>query len=322
MTGWLRFSYGARMRRPAALAAAALVATGVAACGSSSTTTGASGTTVPAGGGGASLPSLVIGSQNFPENEVLAYVYADALKAAGDKDVTVKANLGSREVTGPALASGSIDLIPEYLGNYLTFIDPSAGVLTVAATYSTLKPLAAQKGLTVAAYSQAADSDAVAVTQDNATKYGLHTIADLSKVASQWTFGGPPECQTRITCYAGLSQYYGLHFKGFKALDEDGPLTLSALKGGDVEAARIFSSDSTIASDHLVVLADPKDFQGAGNIVPIVRSAKSSPALLAVLDKVSAALTTADLVSFNTQTGTNHDDPQTVAQQFVSAHGL
>lgn len=294
----------------AALGAAAIAMAGLTACGSSSSTSTS-----------AQKPAITIGSQSFTENEVLAYVYADALKADGFS-VTVKPNLGQREVTAPALQSGQIDFIPEYLGNYLTYLDPQAGVLTVAQTYSTLKPLAASKGLTLGAYSAAADADAIAVTQANATKYSLHSIADLSKVASTWTFGGPAECATRITCVPGLKQYYGLTFKAFKALDDDGPITRSALDNGDVQAARIFSSDADISTDHFVVLSDPKDFQGAGNIVPVVRTAKATAEAMSVINKVSAALTTQDLVAFNLAVGSNHDDPTSVAQQYVSSHKL
>ena len=118
-----------RFRRFGAVAAATIAGVaGVAACGSSSTSTSSS------GGAGGKSESIVIGSQAFPENEVLAYVYADALKAAGYTGVSVKPGLGSREVTAPALASGQIDMIAEYLGNYLTYVDPSSGVLTVAQT--------------------------------------------------------------------------------------------------------------------------------------------------------------------------------------------
>lgn len=309
------------MRRSSAgaIGAAALAGlAGLTGCGSSPSSPSAGSSS-----SGGTSSAIVVGSQNFPESETLAYVYADALKAAGFTNVTVKPNLGSREVTAPALQAGQIDMIPEYLGNYLVFLDPNAGVLSVAQTDATLKPLAAKKGLTVANYSQAADSDAIAVTQANADKYHLSSIADLSSVAGQWTFGGPQECQTRVTCFAGLEQYYGLHFKAFKALDEDGPLTVSALQNGDVQAARIFSSDATIASDHFKVLADPKDFQGAGNIVPVLRTPVATPQVLAVVNKVSAALTTADLVSFNTQTGAPaHEDPTQVASAYVKARNL
>lgn len=304
-----------RLQRIAVAGAAFVGLTTLAACGSSKSSTSTS------TAAGAPKPSITVGSFNFSESEVLAYVYADALKADGFP-VSVKASLGAREVVEPALSSGQISMVPEYLGNFLTYLSPNAGVLTVDKTFSALQPLVSAKGEVIGNYSPAADADAVAVSQANATKYGLTSIADLSKVASGWTFGGPAECQTRVTCYAGLKQFYGLNFKAFKALDDDGPITRSALSNGDVQAARIFSSDASIAADHFVVLSDPKDFQGAGNILPVLRKAQATPEALAVVNKVSAALTTADLVQFNTAVGTNHDDPQSVASQYVSSHNL
>jgi osmoprotectant transport system substrate-binding protein len=111
-------------------------------------------------------------------------------------------------------------------------------------------------------------------------------------------------------------------FKSFRSLDEDGPITHTALANGDVQAARIFSSDAVIAQDHFVVLTDPKDFQGAGNIIPVIRSGKATPDVLTVLNRVSAALNTNDLVQFNLDVSVNHDDPTSVASKFVQAHNL
>jgi osmoprotectant transport system substrate-binding protein len=304
-----------RTRLTALAGALALVAV-AAACGSSSPKTATSPTST-----GSAKPDIVIGAENFTENEVLAYVYSDALKAAGYPS-SVKPNLGTREVIEPALEAGDFQATIEYVGNYLAYLDPSVGNLSVPATVSTLTPIVAKRGLTLGNVSQAADSDAIAVTQATATKYHLVSIADLAPYASQWTFGGPPECATRITCVPGLKQYYGVVFKSFKSLDEDGPITHTALEDGSVQAARIFSSDAVIAQDHFVVLTDPKDFQGAGNIIPVIRTADASSAMLTILNQVSAALTTADLVQFNLEVGVNHDDPTAVASQFVSAHNL
>lgn len=302
------------MRKAHVVASLGVLALLVTACGSSSSKS-SSGST------GSGKPSITFGAENFTENEVLAYVYSDALKAAGFPS-SVRPNLGSREVIEPALESGAFDATVEYVGNYLAFLDPSVGNLSVPQTVSALKPIIAKKGLTVGAVSQAADSDAVAVTQANATKYHLKSIADLKPYAPQWNFGGPAECATRITCIPGLKQYYGVVFKSFQTLDEDGPITHSALANGSVQAARIFSSDAVIAQDHFVVLDDPKVFQGAGNIIPVVRTNKATAQVISVLDQVSAALTTADLVQFNLDVSVNHDDPSAVASQFVQSHHL
>src|SRR5690348_13852018 len=72
-------------------------------------------------------------------------------------------------------------------------------------------------------------------------------------VAGQLVFGGPPECATRATCLLGFEQVYGLHFKSFKALDAGGPLTKTALKNGDIQVARLFTSDEAIQINNFVV---------------------------------------------------------------------
>ena len=305
-----------RLSRMSTLASVVLVSLALVAAGCGSSSKKAS-----TNSGSGSKPSITFGAENFTENEVLAYVYSDALKAAGYSS-SVKPNLGSREVIEPALESGAFDATIEYVGNYLAYLNPNVGNLSIAATVSTLQPLVAKRGLTLGQVSSAADSDAIAVTQANATKYHLVSIADLKAYASMWSFGGPPECATRITCVPGLKSYYGVVFKSFRSLDEDGAITHTALANGNVQAARIFSSDAVVAQDHFVVLTDPKDFQGAGNIIPVLRTLKATPAVLAILNQVSAALTTADLVQFNLAIGVNHDDPASVASQFVQSHHL
>jgi osmoprotectant transport system substrate-binding protein len=299
-------------RAVAAGAVLVLAATGLAACGSSKNTSS---------GSSSGKISVSIGAENFTENEVLAYVYSDALKAAGIGS-SVKPNLGTREVIEPALEAGDFDATIEYAGNYLAYLDPSAGNLSVPATVAALHPLVEKRGLTLGQVSLAADSDAVAVTQSTANKDHLVSIADLAPYASQMSFGGPPECQTRITCIPGLKQFYGLTFKSFRSLDEDGPITHTALANNDVQVARIFSSDAVIAQDHFVVLTDPKNFQGVGNIIPVIRSGKATPEVMGVFTRVSSTLTTKDLVQFNLDVSVNHDDPSSVASQFVQAHNL
>jgi len=133
-------------------------------------------TTTPAKG-----VSITVGSANFPENVILADIYADALQAAGAK-VTKKLNIGSREKYIPGLEDGSIDLIPEYSGVLLQYFDKSATATSSAAVYSALQKAVPAK-LTVLDQSQAQDADAIVVTKATADKYHLTSIADLAKKA-------------------------------------------------------------------------------------------------------------------------------------------
>ncbi len=126
--------------------------------------------------------SITVGSVTFSENQTMANIYADVLKAAG-YSVKLQPPLSNREILAPALASGAIDLVPEYLGNYLTFLDKSIGSLPVDQSVTKLQGLLTPKGLTALDASPATDSDAIIVTKATADKYSLVKISDLGKPA-------------------------------------------------------------------------------------------------------------------------------------------
>jgi glycine betaine/choline ABC-type transport system substrate-binding protein len=151
---------------------------------------------------------------------------------------------------------------------------------------------------------------------------GSKASSTSNSVASQMVMGGPPECKTRITCLAGLQQIYGLQFKGFTSLDAGGPLTKSALSNGDIQVARLFSSDEAIQLKGFFILDDDKHFQLAGNIIPVVRTPKATSEVKSLLDSVSKAMTQDDLVKINKAIDIDHTDPSDAAKQFVKDKGL
>ena len=265
-------------------------------------------------------PAIVVGSASFSENEMLADMYGAVLADAGYA-VTYKLKLGAREVIEPALESGQIDFLPEYAGNYLSFLDKSVGSLTVEETVSKLRTLLQSKGITVLEPSEATDADAIAVTRDFAAANGLTTISDLKKVTTPLTLGGPPECDTRLTCKVGLEQVYGLTLK-FKALDGDGPLTRAALDRGDIQLARVFTADADLKTKGYVVLEDDKSFQQAGNITPVIRSDKLDDEAEKLINEVTAALTTDKLIDLNKSVQVDKEDPKAAAERFLKDEGL
>jgi osmoprotectant transport system substrate-binding protein len=302
----------------------------VAACSSSSSSsTAASGASASSTsssasnplGGGSSSGSVVVGSANFPENEVLAEVYALALQAKGVK-VTTKLNIGAREIYYPQVEKGAIDIIPEYNGTLLTVeADPTSTAKTTAAVDAALQAKLPST-LTVLDAAPAQDSDSITVTQATATKYHLTSIADLKPYASQWTFGAPSEFKTRSDGLAGLKANYGLVFKSFDPLDESGPITLAALTSGRVQAADVFTTTPQIISDKLVSLADPKNNFAAQNVIPLVYKPALTSTISSTLNAISAKLTTAALLQLDVQVITDKDNYTTVAQNWLSSVGL
>lgn len=308
----------AATRGMAAFAAIALAA--VAACSSSSSSSSSSASSNPLSSGSAS-GSVVVGSANFPEDELLAEVYAIALQDKGVK-VTTKLNIGAREVYYPQVEKGTISIIPEYNGTLLTVeVDPTSTAKTTAAVDAELAAKLPSQ-LEVLNPAPAQDSDSVTVTQATATKYHLTSIGDLKPYAADMVFGGPPEFKTRSDGLAGLKANYGLTFKSFDPLDESGPLTLAALQDGKVQAADVFTTTPQIASDHLVSLADPKFNFAAQNVIPLVYKPAMNSTITSTLNAISAKLTTEALLQMDIAVIVDHADYSTVAAGFLKAEGL
>lgn len=264
---------------------------------------------------------VVIGSTNFPEQLVLANIYADVLE---DNDVSVKKrlNLGSREVVFPALKAREIDLLPEYSGALVGYL--SNGESKANDSKAVLGALrdALPDGLVALEPSPAQDRDGLVVTPATAKQYQLKTISDLAPVAAQLTLGGPPETKTRYVGVPGLQEVYGVQFGHFRSLDAGGPLTQGALAGGTIDVARMFTTQGVIADRGWILLQDDKGLVPAQNILPVARKAVLTPRIRQALNAVSRQLTTAELQKMNKRVSVDHADPETVASDWVEQHDL
>ena len=270
----------------------------------------------------ASNAKVIVGSTNFPEQLILAQMYAAVLEKAG-VDVTTRLNLGNREVVFPALEKGDIQLLPEYNGSVLSFLDPKATATTSQEVDTALAPLLQAKNLVALQPSPAEDKDGWAVTKETAAKYNLKTLDDLKPVAGQLVVGGPPELKTRPAGLPGLKKVYGIpNFKEFKALDAGGPLTVSALKKGDIDVGRVFTTQGVIAAEGWVLLEETKPLEPAQNVVPIGRTDAMTDQVKNALNTLSAKITTAELTKLNAQVDVDKKDPESVARDWLTQQGL
>jgi osmoprotectant transport system substrate-binding protein len=279
-----------------------------------------------ADGLGAGRPVITVGSFDFPESVLLAYLYADALAAKG-YPVRVMSDLGPRELVDPALMTGLIQMVPEYSGSALEFVSLGRrhASASITATIAALVRSMAPRGIVAARPAAAQDANALVVTAATAARNHLHSTSDLAKVAPRLIFGGPPECPERPYCLPGLRRVYGLRFRAFVALDAGGPLTRQALESGDIGAALLFTTDPDIRARHLVVLADDRGLQPAENIIPVLRRVteqRYGPALLRTLNAVSAHLTTAALASLDALVELRGRAARAVADGWLRSQGL
>jgi osmoprotectant transport system substrate-binding protein len=306
--------------RAMARAACLVLAVACAACTTASS--GAPATGRPARGSAV----ITVGSFDFPESILLAYLYADVLAGKG-YPVRVLPDLGTRELVDPALMAGLIQLVPEYTGSALEFASLGRvhATANVTVTDAALARSVASRGLVIGRQAAAQDGNAIVVTAATAARYRLRTIADLARVAHRLVFGGPPECPERLYCLPGLRLRYAVRFREFVPLDAGGPLTRQALAAGDIKVALLFTTDPAIRARHLVVLADNRDLQPAENVVPLLRRdtvSRYGPGLLAAVNTLSARLSTAALTGLDAQVEQDGRAPRAVAERWVRAQGL
>ena len=269
-------------------------------------------------------PPVRVASFDFSESQVLAALYGQALAGHGYPVEPVDA-LGPREIVEPALQQGQVDFVPEYLGSALDFVSNGERVASAdaARTRARLARALRASGVTVLGYARAQDQNGVAVTRRTAATRGLRRISDLAPVASGLVFGGPPECPQRPLCLQGLQGAYGVAFKRFLPMPSFA-VTAAALRQGQIDAGMLITTDGDLADGDLVLLADDRHLQPAENVVPVVRDrivVAYGPALVAVVNQVTAQLTNADLVELNRQVALG-ERPDAVADAWLRRHGL
>ena len=314
-------SRSTRLIRIGAATLAVGLATALSACGSSDPTAPAPAASGSAGGG-----TVVVGSFAFPESEILGEVYAQALEAKG---VTVEKrfNIGPRQQTIPALRDGSINLIPEYNGNLLAFYDEEYAERTTAEVDAAVAEKVKGDKLRVLKSAPAEDKDAYVVTRKTATENGLTSIGDLSKIVP-FKLGSNPQFGELGYGIPGLKSVYKVGVKPgdvtFVPIEDfGGPDTVKALVDDSVQVADIYTTSPALVAEDLVVLEDPENLISSQNIVPLVSDAVYTEQLGQVLDGVSAALTTADLIALRERVeGKEKASASTAAKDWLNEKGL
>jgi osmoprotectant transport system substrate-binding protein len=249
-------------------------------------------------------PTVQLASFDFPESELLGQLYGQALGQHGFP-VEQVVQLGAREVVAPALEQGKVDMVPEYLGSALNFLNDRDRVATAdpALTHARLEQAFAPRGVSVLAFAPAQDRNAFVVSGDLARRNGMEKLSDLAPMAGRLAIGGPPECPQRPLCLRGLQELYKLRFARFEPMPSRA-VTAAALETGEIDVGMIETTDPSLVGADLVQLADDRSLQPADNVVPVVRREildAYGPPLVRLLNAVSAQLTTAELRRLNLQ---------------------
>ncbi|UFU05249.1 ABC transporter substrate-binding protein [Ruania halotolerans] len=303
-------------RRFAGAVAAASALTLLAACGGSSDPLETGDDETPAD---ADSSVVVVGSQAYYSNEIIAEIYAQVLEGAGF-EVERQFQIGQRDSYLAAMEGDEVDLIPEYSGNLLQFYDSETEARSPEDVAAAL-PEALPEGLAVLDYAEAQDADSYNVTTEFSESNQITSLADLANYDGEITIGGNAELESRPYGPEGLAEFYGVE-AGFLTIgDSGGPLTKDAIRDGTITMGDIYTADPDLASGEFVTLEDPENMILAQNVIPLVDAALAED-LAAELGPVNEALTTEDLIAMNARSVDEQLDSATIATDWLAEAGL
>ncbi|MQY34074.1 Osmoprotectant-binding protein OsmX [Streptomyces sp. RB17] len=272
---------------------------------------------------------LTIGSAGFTESDLLAQMYAQLLNRAGYRTSLLTVN--NRELYEPALESGQIDIVPEYAATFADWLNAKAhgadaepvGSPDLGRTMTALRRLAAPRGLTVLPPGRAVDQNAFAVRADYARRHGLATLSDLGASKLKVRLAAGDECVRRPYCEPGLKKVYGIDITGVDPKGVGTTQAKRAVQEGRDQMLLTTTTDATLDSFGLVLLADDRHLQNADYVVPVVnRSRAGSERVAKALGRLNDVLTTQDLARLNQQVDSWRRLPSDVARAYLKDKGL
>ena len=269
--------------------------------------------------------NIVVGGKNFTEQQIMAAMTAQLLKAKGYTP-DVKAGMGSA-VLRQAQESGQIDVYWEYTGTSLITYNKFTEKLSAEDNYKKVKELDAAKGLVWLNPSKANNTYALAMNADDAKKHGIASISDLAakvKGGANFTFASSAEFYARPDGLKPLEQAYGFEFARENVKRMDSGLIYQALKERQVDVSLVFATDGRVPAFNFVVLKDDKAFFPAYALTPVVRkkTLDADPKLADILNALSAKLDDATMSRLNASVDVDKKTIEDVAQTFLKQQGL
>lgn len=274
--------------------------------------------------------SITVGGATFTESLIMMEMYEALLEDAGY--AVEQQRVESRELYAPELQNGNIDVVPEYAATITEYLNleengPDAEVLAspdVEATVEALRRLAEPRGLRALEPAEAANQNAFFVTEAYAAEHGLKTLSDLGASGLPVVLAGTPECPERAKCEIGLVELYGID------ITEDLPLGFGSVQNkqavvqGRAQLGLSGTTDGTLGDLGLVVLEDDKGLQNADNLLPVVHAAgpAGSDEVAALLNALSAVLTSDDLAELNRRVDEDREQAADVARSYLEDKGL
>ncbi|MEG0306509.1 MAG: glycine betaine ABC transporter substrate-binding protein [Clostridium sp.] len=270
-----------------------------------------------------SKDTIVIGSKDFTEQEILCHLLSEAIESNTDISVERKPALGGTQICLSALKSDEIDMYVEYSGTAYGDILKHPAISDIEEVYNTVKSdFKEQFNIDVLSQFGFNNTYALAVTKDIASQYNLKTISDLSKVANEFTISPSLEFINRADGLVGLTDVYNFNFKNTIAID--GSHKYTALVNNESQVVDAFATDALIEKFDLVILDDDKHFFPPYYAIPVINSdtMEKYPEILPILDNLGLILNDKIMSELNYKVDELRESPQDVAKDFLTENGI
>lgn len=283
---------------------AAVMALSLAACGGSGSSSG-------------DEKSVIVGSKDFTENEIVAEIYALALEDAGFT-VERKMNIAG-SVVHTSITNGEIDIYPEYTGTGLISILQMDALTDQQEVYDTVKAAYDEQfGITWLDYAEANDGQGLFIAKRASDEYGITTISDLQANADKLRFASQGEFDERDDGIPGLTKVYGpFNWKSSKIYDNG--LKWEVVDSDEADVAPAYTTEARLTeTDKFVLLEDDKHMWPPYNLAPIVRNEvlEQYPEIAEVLNAVSATLDTETVTQLNARVDIDGEEYEDVALEY------
>lgn len=269
--------------------------------------------------------TIVVGGKKFTEQQLVAEMTAQLLRANGYK-VDKRADLGS-SVLRAAQENGQVDVYWEYTGTSLITYNKITDKLSAEETYKKISELDAQKGITWLNPSKANNTYALAMRKVDAEKDGVVSISDLAKnvaAGKSYKFASNAEFFSRPDGLRPLQEEYGFEFERKNIVRMDGGLTYQALRDGQVDLALVLSTDGRIPAFGFLVLKDDKGFFPGYALTPVIRTEvlEGNPRVGELLNALSSKLDDEVIAGLNSRVDVGRESIEGVSKEFLQQSGL
>ena len=269
--------------------------------------------------------SIVVGGKNFTEQQIMAEMTAQLLKAKGFT-VDKRAGLGTAPLR-QAQEAGQVDVYWEYTGTSLITFNKVTDKMDAAATYAKVKELDAAKGLVWLNPSKANNTYALAMREADAKQKGIASVSDLAakvKGGAPISFGSNAEFYGRPDGLKPLETTYGFEFGRENIKRMDTGLVYQALRDSQVDVGLVFATDGRVPAFNFVILKDDKGYFPTYAMTPVVRkeTLDKSPKLADALNGLSAKLDDATMAKLNATVDVEKKTVEEVATDFLKSAGM